>query len=72
MKTTIVTTRGTVLTGTLNSTKTYIVALDVPKQLIDRQLIETLYDEQISATEYSKDWQIIIERNKIESIEFED
>ena len=72
MKATIITTNGTKIEGTLSCTKTYIIALDVVKQLVDAQYIETLYKEGISATEFSKDWQIIIERSKVQSITFED
>jgi hypothetical protein len=72
MKATIITTKGTKIEGKLSCTKTYIISLDVDKQLVDAQYIKTLYKEGISATEFSKDWQIIIERSKVQSITFED
>lgn len=72
MKVSIITTNGTKIEGNLRTTGSYIVSLDMPSQLVNAQLVETLHAEEISATEFDHDWQIIVSRKKIKSIVFND
>lgn len=72
MKVSIITMNGTKIEGNLSSTGRYIVSLDVPSQLVNAQLVETLHAEEISATEFDHEWQIIVARDKVKSIVFND
>jgi hypothetical protein len=72
MKAIIVTNKGLKIEGKLCMVGDYIVTLDVDKQAIDSQVLTNMYNEGISATEYSNEWHITIARKKVESIEFVD
>lgn len=72
MKATIVTNNNLKIEGKLRSSQSYIIALDVDKQLIDSQTIKAYYDEEISVTEYPNEWHVVVSRSKVKSIEFVD
>lgn len=72
MKAIIVTNKGLKIEGKLCMVGDYIVTLDVDKQAIDSQVLTNMYNEGISASEYSNEWHITIARKKVESIEFVD
>ena len=72
MKAIIVTNNNLKIEGKLCSSQSYIIALDVDKQLIDSQTIKAYYDEEISVTEYPNEWHVIVSRSKVASIEFVD
>ena len=68
----IVTNNNLKIEGKLRSSQSYIIALDVDKQDINSQNIKAYYVEEISVTEYPKNWHVIIDRTKVKSIEFVD
>lgn len=72
MKAIIVTKENNRIEGKLCMVGDYIVTLDVDKQAIDSQVLTNMYNEGISASEYSNEWHITIARKKVESIEFVD
>lgn len=72
MKAIIVTNKGLKIEGKLCMVGDYIVTLDVDKQAIDSQVLTNMYNEGISASEYSNEWHITVARKKVESIEFVD
>lgn len=72
MKAIIVTNNNLKIEGKLRSSQSYIIALDVDKQLIDSQTIKAYYDEEISVTEYPSEWHVVVSRSKVKSIEFVD
>jgi hypothetical protein len=72
MKAIIATNKGLKIEGKLCMVGDYIVTLDVDKQAIDSQVLTNMYNEGISASEYSNEWHITIARKKVESIEFVD
>ena len=72
MKAIITTTRGIRLVGTSPETKSYIIALNVPLKDIDSELLTKLYEDEICAAECKDYWHIIIDRDKVKTIEFVD
>ena len=72
MKAIIVTNKGLKIEGKLRTSQSYIIALDVDKQDIDSQTIKAYYDEEISVTEYTNEWHVVVSRSKVESIQFVD
>lgn len=61
MKAIVTTTTGIRLVGTRPETKSYIIALNVPLKDIDSETLTKLYDDDV-----------IIDRDKVKSIEFVD
>ena len=72
MKATVTTTGGIRLVGTRPATKSYIIALNVPLKDIDSETLSRLYDDEICAAECKDYWHVIIDRDKVKSIEFVD
>ena len=72
MKASVETLNGLKIDGKLCSVQSYIVTLDVPRKLIDRESITAYFNEKISVTEHGNEWRVIIDRSKVKSIKFND
>lgn len=72
MKAIVTTTGGIRLVGTRPETKSYIIALNVPLKDIDSETLTKLYDDEICAAECKDYWHVIIDRDKVKTIEFVD
>lgn len=72
MKAIVTTTGGIRLVGTRPETKSYIIALNVALEGIDSKTLNRLYDDEICAAECKDYWHVIIDRDKVKTIEFVD